>query len=58
MNEQERIDSIIQELEIARELLNDIDNSFDAGTDSGLLYTIRVIRSYYPTKEEQNENVL
>ncbi len=58
MNEQERIDSIIQELEIARELLNDIDNSFDAGTDSGLLYAIRVIRSYYPTKEEQNENVL
>jgi hypothetical protein len=54
MNEQERIDSIIQELETERELLGDIDTVFDAGVDTGLDHAIRVIKSYYPTKEEQN----
>jgi hypothetical protein len=55
MNEQERIDSIIQDLETERELLNDIDNSYDAGFDSGLAQAIWLIRSYYPTKEQQDE---
>ena len=55
MNEQERIDSIIQDLETERELLGDIDNSFIAGADSGLHMAIRIIRSYYPTKEQRDE---
>jgi hypothetical protein len=57
MNEQERIDSIIQELETESELLGDIYSTFDAGMSSGLEMAIRIIRSYYPTKEEQNDNV-
>jgi len=54
MNEQERIDEIIYEIEVEREL-NDVQDKFTAGFDSGLALAIRVIRSYYPTKEQQDE---
>jgi hypothetical protein len=52
MNEQERIDNIIRELEEAIEIY-DGHSGFIAGID----HAIRVIRSYYPTKEQQNDNV-
>jgi hypothetical protein len=50
MNEQERIDDIIRELEEAREIY-DGHSGYIAGID----HAIRVIRYYYPTKEQQDE---
>jgi hypothetical protein len=56
MNEEQRIADIIYEIEVEREL-NDVQDSFTAGFDSGLALAVRIIKSYYPTKEEQNDNV-
>jgi hypothetical protein len=50
MNEQERIESIIDELEIERGLSYDYD-----GIVSGIDLAIRIIRSYYPPEETYDE---
>ena len=51
MNEQERIDQIIERLEEARSLCE--DSTFDHGLITGLDMAIIIIREYYPVESHE-----